>query len=133
MCKGKGKIERISSDHIRCLLKTIYEVRSIAHGLTVGVGREYDALVILDTGEVGGLVHEAEHFVDAIARGIVHRAFAGLVDAGGCWMRWIEGAGMVVEQVVGKLLFVSYLIGQSSCGSWLSGFLITLITPMQRC
>ncbi|PXF59831.1 MAG: hypothetical protein C4B59_10500 [Candidatus Methanogaster sp.] len=32
---------------------------------------------------------------------MVHRAFTGLVDAGRCRMRWIEGAGMVVERVVG--------------------------------
>jgi hypothetical protein len=35
------------------------------------------------------------------ARDIVHRAFAGLVDARGYRMRWIEGAGVVVERVVG--------------------------------
>lgn len=35
------------------------------------------------------------------ARDIVHRAFTGLVDARGCRMRWIEGAGMVVERVMG--------------------------------
>jgi len=75
-----------------------------------------------------GAVHMTGEVID-----IMHRAFAGLVDAGGCRMRWIEDVGAVVEQMVGKLLFVSYLIGQSSCGSWLSGFLITLITPIQRC
>jgi len=32
------------------------------------------------------------------ARDIVHRAFVGLVDAGGYRMRWIEGAGVVVER-----------------------------------
>lgn len=41
-------------------------------------------------------------FEDAVegsgeARDIVHRAFTGLVDAGGYRMRWIKGAGMVVE------------------------------------
>ena len=41
-------------------------------------------------------------FEDAVsesgeARDIVHRAFTGLVDAGGCRMRWIGGAGIVVE------------------------------------
>ena len=41
-------------------------------------------------------------FEDAVegtgeARDIVHRAFSGLVDAGEYRMRWIEGAGMVVE------------------------------------
>ena len=75
----------------------IYETRSIARRLTVGVGRDYDVEVIRDTEEVGGLVNGAEHFVDEIARGIVHRVFVGLVDAGGCRMRWIEGVGMVVE------------------------------------
>ncbi|MHC1574693.1 MAG: hypothetical protein ACXQTY_02655 [Candidatus Methanogasteraceae archaeon] len=45
-------------------------------------------------------------FEDAVsesgeARDIVHRAFTDLVDAGGYRMRWIEGAGMVVERVVG--------------------------------
>ena len=35
------------------------------------------------------------------ARDIVHRAFTGLVDSGGYRMRWIEGAGVVVERVVG--------------------------------
>ena len=34
------------------------------------------------------------------ARDIVHRAFAGLVDAGGYRMRWIEDVGAVVERVV---------------------------------
>jgi hypothetical protein len=77
----------------------IYEVRSIAHGSTVGVGRDYDALVILDTEEVGGLVHEAEHFVGEIARDIVHRAFSGLVDAGGYRMRWVEDVRVAVEVV----------------------------------
>ncbi len=46
-------------------------------------------------------------FEDAVseggeARDIVHRAFTGLVDAGGYRMRWIEGAGVVVERVVGQ-------------------------------
>jgi len=45
-------------------------------------------------------------FEDAVsesgeARDIVHRAFAGLVDAGGYRMRWIEDVGAVVERVVG--------------------------------
>jgi hypothetical protein len=35
------------------------------------------------------------------ARDIVHRAFTGLVDAGGYRMRWIEDVGVVVERVVG--------------------------------
>ena len=52
-----------------------------------------DDEVILDIEEVGGLVNEAEHFVDEITRDIVHWAFTGLVDAGGYRMRWIEGAG----------------------------------------
>ena len=38
-----------------------------------------------------GVVHRTGE-----ARDIVHRAFAGLVDAGGYRMRWIKGAGMVV-------------------------------------
>ena len=43
-------------------------------------------------------------FEDAVsesgeARDIVHRAFAGLVDAGGYRMRWIEDVGAVVEVV----------------------------------
>ena len=42
-------------------------------------------------------------FEDAVsesgeARDVVHRAFTGLVDAGGYRVRWIEGAGMVVER-----------------------------------
>ena len=45
-------------------------------------------------------------FEDAVsesgeARDIVHRAFTGLVDAGGYRMRWIEDVGAVVERVVG--------------------------------
>ena len=44
-------------------------------------------------------------FEDAVsesgeARDIAHRAFAGLVDAGECRMRWIEDVGVVVERVV---------------------------------
>ena len=35
------------------------------------------------------------------ARDIVHRAFTGLVDAGGYRMRWIEDVWVVVERVVG--------------------------------
>ena len=35
------------------------------------------------------------------ARDIVHRAFTGLVDAGGYRMRWIDDVGAVVERVVG--------------------------------
>jgi len=87
MYRGEGKIERISPDRMRCLLKMIYEARSIAHRLTVGVGRDYDVEAILDTEEVGGLINEAEHFVDKITRDIMHREFAGLVDAGGYRMR----------------------------------------------
>ena len=45
-------------------------------------------------------------FEDAVsesgeARDIVHRAFTGLVDAGGYRMRWIDDVGVVVERVVG--------------------------------
>ena len=39
--------------------------------------------------------------VSESGEGFVHRAFTGLVDAGGCRMRWIECAGMVVERVMG--------------------------------
>lgn len=69
MHQDEREIERISSNHIRCHLKMIYEVRSIAHGLTVGVKCDYDVEVILDTEEVGGLVNEVEHFVDMIRGG----------------------------------------------------------------
>ena len=42
------------------------EVRSIAHGSTVRVRCDYDVEPILDAGEVGGLLNEAEHFVGRI-------------------------------------------------------------------
>ncbi|MCD6206983.1 MAG: HEPN domain-containing protein [Methanosarcinales archaeon] len=42
------------------------EVRSIAHGLTVRIRCDYDIEVVLDRGEVGELLNEAEHFVDKI-------------------------------------------------------------------
>jgi hypothetical protein len=52
------------------------------------------------------LVKDYVLFEDAVSesgevRDIVHRAFAGLVDAGGYRMRWIEDVGAVVERVVG--------------------------------
>lgn len=52
-------------------------------------------------GRMGGIMCSSGLLFRRVARGIVHRAFTGLVDAGGCRMRWIEGAGMVVERVMG--------------------------------
>ncbi len=60
----------------------------VIHGATWADGKDYVLF--------GDAVSESGE-----ARDIVHRAFTGLVDAGGCRMRWIEGAGMVVERVVG--------------------------------
>lgn len=53
------------------------------------------------------LVKDYVLFEDAVsesgeARDIVHRAFTGLVDAGGYRMRWIDEVGAVVERVVGQ-------------------------------
>jgi hypothetical protein len=52
------------------------------HGATWAEGKDY-ALLEDAVSESGA------------ARDIMHRAFSGLVDAGGCRMRWGEGAGMV--------------------------------------
>ena len=56
------------------------------HGATWADGKDYVLF--------GDAVSESGE-----ARDIVHRAFTGLVDAGGCRVRWVEGAGMVVERV----------------------------------
>jgi hypothetical protein len=60
----------------------------VIHGATWADGMDYALF--------GDAVSESGE-----ARDIVHRAFTILVDAGGCGMRWIVGAGMVVERVVG--------------------------------
>ena len=66
--------------------------------LELGMVRQFvlDAFALKDYVLFEDAVSESDE-----ARDIVHRAFAGLVDAGGYRMWWIKGAGVVVERVVG--------------------------------